>query len=102
MTGFICYNHAMNLLSSAVSPFLGFLAVGLLFGLCFLAVHAVKLAKIGWKNHPYSPQKKQETEQKTSAHEQTSQAQEPIYYIVERKKKRAKQTYSEPKEFRFK
>ena len=91
-----------ELLSSGVSPVLGLLALLLLFGVCFCAVHAVKLAKIGWKHRENEPKKSDQTTEKTSTPERKSEAQEHVYYIVERKKRRAKSEYSEPKEFRFK
>ncbi len=65
----------------------------LLFLLCVIAVHGAKLAKIGYrtlkKKLPPDPPKKPETKP------------EPVYFIVEKKKKRAKAEYSEPKRIKF-
>lgn len=83
----------MNLLS--VSPQAqGFLWTVLIFLFCVIAVHGVKLAVIGFrslhKNLPEEPPQKPESKP------------EPVYFIVERKKKRAKSEYSEPREVKFK
>lgn len=101
------YNNL--LLSTALQGGLWTLAI---FTFCFVGVHIAKLARYGWeyqnnKNEPPSetkqpeaePPKTTETENK-KAPEQT--AQEPIYYIVERKQRRSKPRYGEPKEIRFK
>ncbi len=65
-----------------------------LFLLCIICVHAVKLVRIGYrtlrKKLPPDPPPKQKTEP------------EPVFYLVERKKKRPKPEYSEPKRFQFK
>lgn len=59
-----------------------------------IAVHGIKLARVGWrslrKKLPPEPPKKPE------------QKPEPVYFIVERKKKRAKTEYTEPREVKFK
>ena len=61
---------------------------------CVIVVHGIKLAHIGYrtlfKKLPPSPPK--EPEKKV----------EPVYFIVEKKKKRAKAEYSEPKRIQFK
>ncbi|MGN0805753.1 MAG: hypothetical protein ACI4MC_01835 [Candidatus Coproplasma sp.] len=69
----------------------GFLYLVLTFVFCFIIVHFIKLAVVGFlslkgkKQPPPKPEKKSE----------------PVYYIVEKKRsKRA--TYSEPKEIEFK
>ena len=83
------------------SPLVGFLWVALLFGFCFLGVHILKLAKIGWdapKTQAEEPPKAEKHEEKKAP----ATTQEPIYYIVERKTRRAKSSYTEPKEIRFK
>lgn len=65
--------------------------------LCIIAVHGGKLAKIGYrtlrKKLPPEPPKKPEPAPP-----------EPVYYIVERKKKRSrtKAEYSEPRQIKFK
>lgn len=82
------------------SPALGILWVTLLFGLCFLGVHILKLARIGW-GAPKTPPKTEKKEEKVEE-KKAPATQEPIYYIVERKTRRAKSSYTEPKEIRFK
>lgn len=67
-------------------------AAGIFFA-CFVLVHILKLARIGYRTRakklpPEEPKKEEKTE--------------PVYYIVERKKKRAKAEYSEPKRIHFK
>ena len=88
-----------NLLLSA--PLSGLLLSCFLFALCFFCAHLAKFAKIGWdaSHTPDSPPEKKEEakEKKTPAKEQ-----EPVYYIVERKTRRKKPSYGEPKEIRFK
>ncbi|MBQ8308972.1 MAG: hypothetical protein IJX96_03970 [Clostridia bacterium] len=88
-----------NLLT--VSPLLGILWLVLLFIACFICVHITRLVKFGWlyQRRPYEkPKPPEQTEKK--APEKTPSA-EPVYYIVERKRK-TRQSYSEPKEIRFK
>ena len=68
-----------------------------LFGFCFFGIHILKLAQVGWSStHKKEPPQEKEEEKKTPA------PQEPVYYIVERKTRRAKPSYSEPKQIRFK
>ena len=77
----------------------GFFGVVLFFALCFFAIHIVRYFKIAWQEkHPAPPPEapKEEPQEKAPA------PQEPVYYIVERKQRRAKPKYSEPKEIRFK
>ena len=72
----------------------------LLFALCFGGIFLVELAKLGWtyRNEPL-PQS-EEKKEKTPA----EKPQEPIYYIVEKKKRKSKNgyEYSEPQPFTFK
>ena len=81
----------MNLLSMQSR---GALYALLILFLCIVAVYGFKLAIIGWRTMhkklpPEKPRKKTNTP-------------EPVYYIVERKKKsRAKTEYSEPKRSKF-
>ncbi|MGN0808191.1 MAG: hypothetical protein ACI4MN_07090 [Candidatus Coproplasma sp.] len=69
----------------------GFLYLVLTFVFCFITVHFIKLALLGFlslkakKQPPPTPEKKSE----------------PVYYIVEKKKQR-KASYSQPKEIEFK
>ncbi len=71
----------------------------LVFSVCFLGVHIAKYAVLGWqsRNEPQDSQKA-EKEEKTAP----TNPPEPVYYIVERKRKREKSKYCEPKEIRFK
>ncbi len=73
--------------------FIGILYLFLTFAVCFILVHLIKLAYIGLisvKKKPEPPEEKPQPQPKP----------EPVYYIVE--KKRAKKTYSNPKEIQFK
>ncbi len=80
----------MNLLSVQGA---GAAYCALLFLLCVIVVHLVKLAKLGYRTRgkrlPPEPPKVEERP-------------EPVYYIVERKKKRARAEYSEPRRIHFK
>ncbi len=71
----------------------GFFWCVTIFLLLFSIVHAAKLARLGYrtlfKKLPPEPPKIPE--------KQT----EPVYFLVERKKKRPKKEYSEPKEISF-
>ena len=90
--------HYQNLLLA--SPIVGCIWIALLFGFCFLGVHILKLARIGWevpKTQAIEPPKEEKKEEKKAP-----ALQEPVYYIVERKTRRAKSSYKEPKEIRFK
>ena len=80
-----------------------------LFLFCFVGVHVVKLARYGWeyqntqqnKANATSPEPKPEEQTETKKALEQPCAQEPIYYIVERKQRRSKPRYGEPKEIRF-
>ena len=82
-----------------VSSALGFVWLTLLFGLCFLAVHVVRLAQFGrrYQQEKQMPPKPQPTQEKAPP----KQEGEPVYYIVE-KKRRNKTSYGEPKRIQFK
>ncbi len=84
-----------------VSPVVGFVWIALLFDFCFLGVHILKLARIGWKAPKTQSDQPQEKEEKKEE-KKAPAPQEPIYYIVERKTRRAKSSFKEPKEIRFK
>lgn len=73
---------------------LGFVYIILLFVLCFTAVHVIKLAAVGFKSLKQKPQPKPEPKPAEK------KPPEPVYYIVE-KKRRSKASYSEPREIRF-
>ncbi len=82
------YHTIMNLLTVQAQ---GVVWTALLFALCAIIVHGVKLSIIGYraiskKPEPPQPEKKPE----------------PIYYIVEKKKKHSKTEYAEPREVGFK
>lgn len=72
---------------------LGLVYVMLTFLICFALVHFIKLAVVGFMSC-----KRKKTPQPTEKKPEVKK--EPVYYIVE--KKRAKRTYSEPREIKFK
>lgn len=72
--------------------FMGILYLFLTFLFCFILVHLIKLAYLG-----FTSTKKPVQEVKEAPPPKKS---EPVYYIVE--KKRSKKTYSNPKEIEFK
>ena len=84
-------------------PIQGLLWCVLLLTLCLFGVHFTLLARLGMiyrtKQKETNKQKNDEKE-KSAPTEKTPQ--EPIYYIVERKQRRTKSSYGEPKEIRFK
>ena len=89
----------MNILTAF--PVKGFLFTLLLFTLCLIGVQVAMLTHIGWiAQHPAKPldEKPKEEEKKLPAQD----SREPIYYIVERKTRRAKPSYGEPKQINFK
>lgn len=69
----------------------GFIYLLLTFIFCFITVHFIKLALIGF----LSTKPKQEPPPKPE------KKSEPVYYIVEKKRQR-RASYSEPKEIEFK
>lgn len=84
-------------------PIKGMLWTIALFLVCFIGTHVVILTRLGWeyqqqKNEPTTDKKEKETEEKKAPPEKQA---EPIYYIVERKTRRAKSTYGEPKQINF-
>lgn len=103
MTAKKLYTVRMNTLLIAL-PVKGFLWTILLFLICFIGTHVIILARFGWEfqqqNTPAKPEKTEEKieEKKTPPEKQA----EPIYYIVERKTRRAKPAYGEPKQINFK
>lgn len=64
--------------------------------LCFLVTHLALFVNTKRKAQP--PPIPQETPTKK---EPTPAVQEPVYYIVEKKRRRIKSSYGEPKEIRF-
>ena len=100
----LLFSIKLLLLSPALTGFFSLLG---LFLFSFLFVHGAKLILFGWlyqqNNVQKPPEPTKPPEKKEPVEEkQAPAAQEPVYYIVERKKRRAKSTYSDPKEFRFK
>ena len=87
-------------------PTQGFLCLLFLFAFSFFCVHLVKLALLGAESlqkttsEPSEPPKPPERKEEKTA--PTPQAQEPVYYIVEKKTRRPKSSYSEPKQINFK
>lgn len=95
------YTVLMNTLLTA--PFKGIIWLVVLFGVCFLLVHTARLVRFGQKyrklqNPPPREEKKEPPAPEKKAPPPTG---EPVYYIVERKK-RTKSTFSEPKRIDFK
>jgi hypothetical protein len=94
----------MRILLLSAPASIGALWCVLILIVCFFFVHLFRLAKFGWL-YQNKPQKNQATPPEEKAKPKkdasTPTAQEPVYYIVERKK-RTKSSYSEPKQIRFK
>lgn len=96
------------------TPLFGGFLLLILFACCFLLVHSILLIKIGWKyqtGNAVQNAKKQPSEKTEKPSEKPREntptatpqsAPQPVYYIVEKKRKKPKSYYSEPKEFRFK
>ena len=74
---------------------IGLLYLFLTFIVCFILVHIIKLAYIGFLSLRKKP------EPPPAPKEKPQPKPEPVYYIVEKKRAR-KSTYSEPKEIQFK
>lgn len=72
----------------------GALYTAVLFLICAIAVHAFRLARVGYRSMKKKPPEKKA--------EPAPEKTEPVYYIVERKKKRPKSEYSDPKRIQFK
>lgn len=75
---------------------IGILYLFLTFAVCFILIHIIKLAYIGF----LSVRKKTERQPEPKT-EQPQPKIEPVYYIVEKRRAR-KSVYSEPKEIKFK
>ena len=82
-------------------PIKGFLFFLILFALCLISVHILQLAKLGWDSTKKKPKPAPAPPQKTEKEAPANKPQEPIYYIVERKKRRPKTDYGEPKQIKF-
>lgn len=92
------YTGFENLMLSPA--FFGVFWLALLFSGCFLGVHIARLVRFGWLYQKKETPPKPAEEKKEKAPEPKPSA-EPVYYIVERKRK-TRQSYGEPKEIRFK
>ncbi len=82
----------MKILSASLAA-QGLIYTILLFVLCVILVFGFKLAKIGYRSTKKLPKEPPRPPEKKA---------EPVYFIVERKKKRAKTEYSAPREVKFK
>lgn len=71
----------------------GLFLLVILFLICFLIVHGIRLAMIGLRSLRLKPPEEAKPKQKEP---------EQIYYLVERKKKRSRKQYTEPKQIDFK
>ena len=83
----------------------GILWLSLIFGLCFLSVHIARLVRLGWlyqKNALKPTEQEQPSTEKKETAPQPKPSAEPVYYIVERKRKPRQASYGTPKEIRFK
>ena len=89
MTKTRAYNRFMELLLSIQGQ--GAFYTFCIFLICVIAVHIAKLAYIGW----HARKKKEPVKEK-----KTETESEPVYYLVEKKKKSAPQ-YKKPKKFKF-
>lgn len=97
-TGKIRYTWAMKPFNFlAFSAFAGVFWLIMLFIFCFLLVHILLFAKAGWDAKRTKPP----SQQAEKPVEPEKKQPEPIYYIVEKKKKRPKSAYSSPREIHF-
>ena len=76
--------------------FIGALYLFLTFVVCFILVHLIKLAYIGFMSLKKKPEPPKAVPKPVVKPEP-----EPVYYIVEKKRSR-KSTYSTPREIEFK
>lgn len=103
--------YSRSLLSAPIN---GAIWLVVLFLVVFLGVHLVKLARLGIDALPSRKREDKtsgdsrkppntENARTTPAQPPPDRQPEPVYYIVERKqRRRPKETYSPPKEIRFK
>lgn len=92
----------MDTLFLMSTPVKGLLFSLLLLGLCFFGIHLVILARYGWIYSQNVSDAQEEPKKEEVKKAPAEKPQEPIYYIVERKTRRAKSTYGEPKQIDFK
>lgn len=91
----------MNIFCLLSAHIWGLVWLGVLFGVSFCLVLIAKLVYFGrvYQKQQSQPSTPQKTEEKQNSPAQKTE--EPVYYIVERKK-RVKSSFSEPKQIRFK
>lgn len=75
---------------------IGILYLAILFVACFVFVHMVKLAVIGFKSVRKKPEEKPQPEPEKKKEPQ------PVYYIVEKKRSKSRANYGAPREIKFK
>ena len=94
----------MNVLQHLLIPLpvKGFFCILLLFSFCFFLVHLARLVLIGAKTIQKVSPPPTEKKEEEKATKKALASQEPIYYIVEKKTRRAKPSYQEPKQIKFK
>ncbi len=102
MNGFSANNLLLSL------PVKGCIWLFILFALSFFGAHVIKLAREGWqaRRSPPKDEPNDKTDDKTDANTKKEApnpgtSQQPIYYIVEKKRRRPKQDYGEPKPIKF-
>lgn len=101
MSAIIRFFPVNNLLSS---PALGALGLFALFALSFAGVHFVLLMQRGFAPPKETPKEtpKERPKEKPPEAPAPSKQPETVYYIVERKKRRQKSDYTEPRQIHFK
>ena len=87
--------------------FQGLLLTIVLLALCFGGVYVANLARLGWEYRSErakapAASEKPEEQPKEEKKAPAEKPQEPIYYIVEKKKRGEKTSYGDPKPFQFK
>ena len=90
-----------------LSPLMrGFGNALLLFSLCFIGVHLAKIAARGWRLNGGNEQGKTPEPSAENKSESKTESKQPpqdvVYYIVEKKRRRSKPSYGEPKQIHFK
>ncbi|MBQ2702172.1 MAG: hypothetical protein IJF64_04190 [Clostridia bacterium] len=93
---------SFNLLTSAGGK--GCIWLILLFFFTFILVHLTKLVRLGWEHTLTKPKPTTEQKQEKPKPQEKAPAkpQEPIYYVIERKRKKPKTAYTEPRQITFK
>ena len=80
----------------------GFGNLFLLFALCFAGVHLAKITARGWRLHDGTTTDKTPESPPETKLENKQPSQDVVYYIVEKKRRRSKPSYGEPKQIHFK